>query len=218
VAALVLAGLAMAQDHVAFSTEDGVQISADLYGKGDRGVVLAHGGQFTKASWAKQAKALADEGFRVLAIDFRGYGQSRNGGQTKYRGNDYCLDVLAAVRYLHQTGVRSVSVVGASFGGAAAAEAAVKAKPGEIRRLVLLASSPIDEPQRIKGRKLFVVSREDLQADGSPRLPKVREQFERAPDPKELLILEGSAHAQQIFATDQGDRLMGEIVRFLTEP
>jgi len=36
--------------------------------------------------------------------------------------------------------------------------------------------------------------------------------------PKELNVLEGSAHAQFIFATDQGERLMREILRFLSTP
>jgi hypothetical protein len=36
--------------------------------------------------------------------------------------------------------------------------------------------------------------------------------------PKELIILDGSAHAQFLFATDQGARLMREILRFLSQP
>jgi len=35
-------------EHVSFSTEDSALIYGDVYGKGDRGVVLAHGGRFTK--------------------------------------------------------------------------------------------------------------------------------------------------------------------------
>jgi hypothetical protein len=50
------------------------------------------------------------------------------------------------------------------------------------------------------------------------RLPKIRAQYEKAPDPKELVILEGSAHAQFVFQTDQGERLMQEILRFLLAP
>src|ERR1039457_5603394 len=46
---------------------------------------------------------------------------------------------------------------------------------------------------------------------------KVREQFEKAQEPKELMILEGSAHAQFLFQTDQGDRLMKKILEFLSE-
>jgi len=33
-----------------------------------------------------------------------------------------------------------------------------------------------------------------------------------------LVILDGSAHAQYLFATDQGEQLMREILRFLKEP
>ena len=32
--------------HISFLTQDGGTIYADLYGKGERGVVLAHGGRF----------------------------------------------------------------------------------------------------------------------------------------------------------------------------
>ncbi len=53
--ALFLAGIAAAQEHVSFPTQDGGLVYADVYGKGDRGVVLAHGGRFNKESWEKQA-------------------------------------------------------------------------------------------------------------------------------------------------------------------
>jgi hypothetical protein len=33
-----------------------------------------------------------------------------------------------------------------------------------------------------------------------------------------LVILEGSAHAQYIFESDEGERLLSEIIRFLSEP
>jgi pimeloyl-ACP methyl ester carboxylesterase len=202
-------------EQVSFPTQDGGLIYANLYGKGGRGVVLAHGGRFTKESWEKQAQVLVKAGFRVLAIDFRGRGQSRGGPETNPNDDGSRFDVLAAVRYLRHNGAKTVSVVGASFGGWAAADAAVEAKPGEIDRLVLLAHSPIDKPEQIKGRKLFIVCRDDAN-DSGLRLPRIREQYEKAPDPKELVILEGSAHAQFIFATDQGERLMAEILRFLS--
>src|SRR5947209_17283506 len=93
---LAFASLAAAQEHVSFPTEDGGVIYADVYGKGDRGVVLAHGGQFKKESWAKQAQALTAAGFRVLAFDFRGYGQSRGPGQSDVFTAPLQLDVLGA--------------------------------------------------------------------------------------------------------------------------
>ena len=217
IAAIAVAPLAAAQESVSFPTEDGGIVYADVYGTGDRGVVLAHGGRFNKESWATQAHAFVTAGFRVVAIDFRGRGQSRGGPQSMSRDDGVHFDVLAAVRYLHQTGASSVSVVGASFGGGATAQAAVEAPPGAIDRIVLLAHSAIDTPERMKGRKLFITSRGDTTGSGALRLPQIREQYNQAPEPKELLILDGAAHAQFIFETPQGERLMREILRFLSE-
>ena len=45
----------LAQERVSFSTQDGALIYADLYRTGNRGVVLAHGGQFNKENWRDQA-------------------------------------------------------------------------------------------------------------------------------------------------------------------
>jgi len=200
---------------ISIKTQDGGLSYGNLYGKSKKGVVLAHGGQFNKESWDKQARILVNAGFRVLAIDFRGYGQSKGPGQ-----NDLSaayLDVLAAVRYLRKSGAKTVSVVGASFGGGAAVDASIAAAPGEIDRIVVLAGYGDGPPEKIKGRKLFILARDDANGDG-PRLPKIREQFEKAPEPKKLVLLDGNAHAQFLFNTDQGERLMKEILQFLTEP
>jgi len=216
--AVVLVGFAGPPEHVSFPTQDGGLVYADMYGKGGRGVVLAHGGRFTKESWEKQARALVAAGFRALAIDFRGYGQSRGPGQSEPLGAPLHFDVLAAVRYLRQNGAKTVSVIGGSMGGGAAADASVEAEPGEIDRLVLLGSTGGGKPERLKGRKLFIMSRDDLGPGDKPRLPRIRADYARTPEPKELVILDGSAHAQFIFGTDQAERLMREILRFLSEP
>ncbi|MGQ0720775.1 MAG: alpha/beta hydrolase [Candidatus Eiseniibacteriota bacterium] len=222
-AVLVSAAVACASDppaprSVTFPTEDGGLIHADLYGEGVQGVVLAHGGRFDKGSWAPQARRLADAGFLVLAIDFRGYGLSRGPGDSDPLGAPLHLDVLAAVRHLRSAGASTIAVVGGSMGGTAAAHASIESEPGEIDRVVLLAGVARDSPDRIKGRKLFIAARGDTTASGKPRLIGIREQFGLAPDPKELVILEGSAHAQYLFDTDQGERLMAEIQRFLSAP
>jgi pimeloyl-ACP methyl ester carboxylesterase len=181
--------------------------------------VLAHGGRFNKESWKDQAQALVKAGFRVLAIDFRGYGESRGPGQADPLSAPLHLDVLAAVRYLKRTGAGSVSIVGASMGGTASAQASVEASAGEIDRLALIASGAIKNPEQMKGRKLFITARDDFSGDNKiPRLPKIRDQYERTSGPKELVLLDGSAHAQALFATDQAERLMREILRFLSEP
>jgi len=198
-----------APTEVHFATQDGGVVYADVYGAGPRGVVLAHGARFDKASWKKEAAEIADAGFRVIAIDFRGYGQSHGGPNAKPGMEDLYMDVLAAVRYLREKGATSVAVVGGSMGGGASANAVVHANPGEIDRVVLLAPAPIQHPERVTGPKLVITSADD------PITPKVREQYAVAPDPKQLEVLDGSAHAQFIFTTAHRDRVMGEIVRFL---
>ena len=65
---------------------------------------------------------------------------------------------------------------------------------------------------------MFILTRDDFSGGGVLRLPSIREQYERAPAPKKLVILEGSAHAQHIFGTDQGARLLEEILNFLSGP
>lgn len=215
-AALALTGIAIAHQEVSFPTQDGGLVYADVYGKGDRAVVLAHGGRFNKESWREQAQQLEAAGFRVLAIDFRGYGRSRGPGQADPLSAPLHLDVLAAVSYLKGHGAKSVSVVGGSMGGAAAGDASI-ASPGDIDRLVFLGSAPNGPAEKLKARTLFIVAREDSSGDGL-RLPGIRAQYDKAPQPKELIILEGSAHAQYLFQTDQRDRVMHEILRFLSEP
>jgi pimeloyl-ACP methyl ester carboxylesterase len=205
-----------APETISFRTDDGGTIFADAYGTGKGAVVLAHGGRFNKESWKQQAEAIARAGFRVLALDFRGYGRSSGPGQEDVFTAPLHMDVLAAVRYLRQSGVTSVSAIGASLGGWAAANATV-AEPGAIDRLVLLGADAGRTPEKLTVPKLFIVTRDDTSGSG-PRLPGIRASYERAPEPKRLVILDGSAHAQFMFETDQAERVMDEISRFLAAP
>ena len=201
-------------EHVSFSTEDGATIAADLYGQGDRGVVLAHGGRFTKESWRPQAEELVRSGYRVLAFDFRGFGKSHGPGDADMFAAPMHLDVLGAVRYLRRNGSKSVAVIGGSFGGSAAADALIAAKPGEIDRLVLLAADGNMPAEKINVPLLEIVAQDDTNDEG-PRLPHIRDWFNKVPQPKELIVLKGSAHAQFLFQTDQSDRVMEAILKFL---
>jgi pimeloyl-ACP methyl ester carboxylesterase len=201
-------------EHVSFESADGAIIYADLYGAGDRGVVLAHGGRFRKESWQPQAQQLARAGYRVLAFDFRGFGKSHGPGDADMFTAPMHLDVLAAVHYLRQNGAKTVAVMGGSFGGGAAADASSASQPGEISCLILLAGEGNGPAEKIKSPLLEIVARDDASEDGL-RLPHIRVWFEKAPQPKELIVLNGSAHAQFLFQTDQAERVMQEVLRFL---
>jgi pimeloyl-ACP methyl ester carboxylesterase len=213
-AAVALSTVAAAQQAATFPTEDGGLISASLYGKGERGIVLAHGGQFTKESWHDQAQELASHGFHILAFDFRGIGGSRGPGQADFDTAPFDKDVIAAVRYLKAQGATTVSVVGGSFGGGAAGDAAIE-WPGEIDRVVFLGAAPNQPADKLKCRTLFIVARDDANEEG-PRLPGIRAQYEKAPNPKQLIVLDGAAHAQFLFQTNQRRKVIQEILKFLS--
>jgi dienelactone hydrolase len=211
------AGPLEAQEAVSFPTDDRGTIHAETYGRGERGVVLAHGGRFKKESWRPQARILEQNGFRVLAIDFRGRGRSVGPGQSDMFTAPLHLDVLAAVRHLRAGGVKSVAVIGGSIGGWTAANAAVEGSSGEIDRIVLLGAEPGRAPEKLRVPKLLIVTRDDESASG-PRLPAIQAAFDKTPEPKRMVILEGSAHAQFMFQTALSDRVMKEILHFLSQP
>jgi len=215
---IVFALLAPAQEPVHFTAKDGWVIYGDLYGKGPRAALLVHGGRRDKANWAKQAQAIAQSGFTVLAIDLRGHGLSKEGPPDKRNDIAMPLDLLAAIRYLQGNGAKAVSIVGASMGGNLAEDALRLANPGEIDRIVFLAHGAYGPPQALKVRKLFIVARDDMGPSNVPRLTRIQAQYDQAPDPKEILVLDGAAHAQFLFETDQAERLTREMIRFLAAP
>jgi len=216
-ALLLLPGMAGAQQAVSFATTDGALIYAHEYGAGTRGVVLAHGGRRNKESWHEQAQALAAAGYHVLAFDFRGFGQSHGPGQSDLYTAPLQLDVLAAIDWLRAHGARKVDVIGASMGGSAAGAAVIASPRGWVHRLILLAAAPDGDAARLNCPTLFIVARDDANAEG-PRLPGIRAAYARAPRPKRLVIVPGTAHAQFLFETNQRARVMREIELFLQAP
>ena len=216
-AVLALPGV-VAAETVFFTTEDGARIEASLSGEGAHGVVLAHGGMFTKESWHEQVPPLNAAGFRTLALNFRGRGQStlapgdpspaQRGGLYPVRFSPLYRDVLAAVEFLREQGCDRISVVGGSIGGGATATAATMAQDGELPGVILLAATPIETIAKAKGAKLFVTTKGD-------NLRAITRQYEQATQPKEMLVLPRSAHAQHIFKTPQSDALVEAIIAFL---
>ncbi len=84
---------------------------------GRRSALLLHGLSSNGAGWWRLGPELAEAGFRVVAPDLRGHGESPPGGD--YRLESYAGDVLAL-------GDRWDLVVGHSLGGAIALVAAAR--------------------------------------------------------------------------------------------
>jgi pimeloyl-ACP methyl ester carboxylesterase len=99
-------------------------------------VLLIHGFPEFWAAWRHQITALASAGFRVVAVDLRGYGASDKPPRG-YDGYTMSADIVGLIRAL---GERSASIVGAGFGGLVTwATAALH--PKSVDRMVVLGAA-----------------------------------------------------------------------------
>jgi dienelactone hydrolase len=106
------------RSEVWFEAADGTRLSGVVLGQGRTGVILAHQRWFNLCSWMPFARNLAEQGYRVLAFDFRGFGASS--APQGVAGRSLDLDVSAGVEYLHRQGADQVVLIGASMGATAA--------------------------------------------------------------------------------------------------
>lgn len=96
-------------------------------------VVFIHGIGASMYTWRKTLPPLAAAGYRVVAIDNRGFGFSDKPAHG-YRNAEYVHLVVALLDSLH---ISSAVLVGHSMGGAIAAEVALT-HPDRVRGLVLI--------------------------------------------------------------------------------
>ena len=102
--------------------EGSKQIYYEDYGQGSSAVVMIHAWGLSCRAWDSNTRALAQAGFRVVAIDARGCGQSDKDFDTMTL-EAVADDVVALVKELKLT---DVVLNGWSFGGAVAVIAATK--------------------------------------------------------------------------------------------
>ena len=101
---------------------DGVVLSAASIGTGPRAVVLLHQSDGDACGWwSFGGPWLAGQGYRVLIVELRCFGESSCPGSQQI--GERLADVRAAAAWLRATGARTVSVVGVSMGGTIAAAA-----------------------------------------------------------------------------------------------
>jgi len=94
---------------------DGVELVAESLGpESARSVILLHGGGQTRHAWGSTAERLAAAGFRSLALDLRGHGESAWATDGDYRVDRFVADLRCVIANLALS--RPV-LVGASMGG-----------------------------------------------------------------------------------------------------
>jgi len=106
------------KERVELKTSDNVTVFGSYYPSGEKGVILLHQLGLDRRSWDTFAKILQQQGFSVLAIDFRGHGESQGKWQS-FTNKDFqamLLDAKAAGTFLHKKEKNVSAVLGASIG------------------------------------------------------------------------------------------------------
>jgi dienelactone hydrolase len=185
---------------VRFRASDGTRIEGRLFGGGQVAIVLAHQVDQVQSAWYAFAGELAGRGYVALTFNFRGYcpgGADGCSGEGS-AGTDGWQDVAGAVRFLNERGVKRVFLTGASMGGWAVLEAAVRGVP--VNGVVTLSGVPTvgyDITRaglaRVDIPLVFVVGRFE-----SSLARSVRRVHRLAPEPKELLVLPTGEHGTNL--------------------
>jgi len=199
---------------VSFTTEDHVKLVGLLYGQGKTTVICSHMKGTSLAIWRDSGipQRLATLGYQVLIYDFRGNGGS--GGEADTTVLD--VDLNAAINFAHQQGATKYVLMGASMGGTASLNGAVK---GEAAALISLSAPQAlgvnvtdADLKTMQVPKLFIASEED-----EPYVTDAKHMYDIAHQPKEIALYPGTAHGTEIFGGDNGDAPAQRILHFLKQ-
>ena len=131
----------------------GTQLAGDAWGDPDGPlVVLQHGGGQTRHAWKGTGQILGAAGYRAVALDARGHGDSEWAADGDY-GQDRMVEDLTMV--IHALGDRRPVLVGASMGGGTSL-VAVGEDRIDATALVLVDIAPRVEPVGVEAIQAFM--------------------------------------------------------------
>jgi pimeloyl-ACP methyl ester carboxylesterase len=126
---------AFAAPNGAFVEVDATRVYVETSGPPDRpAVVLVHGFGGSTYTWRHTAPLLAEAGYRVLAIDLRGFGLA---GKAFEPDHDHAAQARIVLGAMDVAGVQRAVLVGHSMGGSVVAHTALAA-PDRVAALVLV--------------------------------------------------------------------------------
>jgi pimeloyl-ACP methyl ester carboxylesterase len=167
----------------------GAELSARVAGRGPVTLVLAHGAGTDMSSWYAAMDDFAGAGYRVVAFDARGVGDSEGEFTTDPAAR--AEDIEAVVRDSRRKGATKVVVMGSSLGSAAMLEAA-----GRDDLAAIVGVSPASIPAgagAVTEPAFFVASRGDTGPAANAR--ELGKRFRRP-----ARIVDGSIHGADLFA------------------
>src|ERR1700733_2012746 len=118
-----------------FVEANGMRFEVLEEGAGDRLALCLHGFPEHAVSWRHQMPVLVGMGYRVWAVNQRGYGRSSRPGQVADYALHHLIDDVAAL--IDASGARSVTLIGHDWGAMVAwCVAATRKRP--LERLVIM--------------------------------------------------------------------------------
>ncbi len=142
-----------------FTGAVGNDLVATERGGGGRSVLLLHGGGQTRHAWDKVARDIAGIGWRTVALDQRGHGDSAWDDAGRYSFRDFADDASAVGRMLAEEDGRPPIAVGASLGGIAALHTFAAGRVPVFGGLVLVDIVPKMDPQGVDHVQGFMAAR-----------------------------------------------------------
>ncbi|MFH1679968.1 MAG: alpha/beta fold hydrolase [Candidatus Eisenbacteria bacterium] len=212
---IVAAPVAAAAEDVTIRSKDGFALRASYHAAENPGpcVLLLHQCNRDRTAYDDLAPALAEAGLHVLAIDFRGFGESKSEEAADFHAQSeelwprFAEDVEAAIEYLASrpgADALRIGILGASCGGAQALLAANR-RP-EVRTLALLSSSlpwidekDIKEFESERAIPLLCIAGEEDR--GTYERTRRIFQSSKSPDTR-LILYKGNAHGAPLFDHD----------------
>jgi pimeloyl-ACP methyl ester carboxylesterase len=137
---------------------DGVTLAGDEWGAADAPLVmLLHGGGQTRHAWKDVGEKLASAGYRVIAFDARGHGDSSWSADGRYDQDAMVEDLESLLRSI---GNPRPALVGASMGGGTSL-VAIGEDHIDATALVMVDIAPRVEPDGVARIRAFMSQRPD---------------------------------------------------------
>jgi hypothetical protein len=180
---------------VIINNSPGQLIGGNLYGHGETAVILASRGGYSRGEWSQYARILADEGYTALTIS----SQDSEGITVTH--------VRYAILFLRNNGFKHILCAGASNG---ASGCAFNAKEPEIEGIVLITYHGIADLSKSTLPKLFLGAELD-----TIYRPISEREYEKAAEPKKIIIVPGSAETGPSLLETPGQNLREQFLEFL---
>lgn len=223
-AGLLFGGTPAIAEIVTLEGEDGFRLTADYYAgvEGGNGVILMHQCNGERSMYEELGALMAEQGLHVLAMDFRGYGDSVAEGVNieeiraatadfaEYRRESapirehWVSDVNIANDFL-RTRIGAEAKIGAGGASCGGFQSVVLAEQRDIAALMTFSSGLSDEMQdryaALGSVPTLIIAAEE---DGSTH-ERALAQFARSEDSgTRLLSYKGEGHGSPLFAQDPG--------------